>query len=164
MVNRKILKSYWALVISPPKNKSGILYNPSLDTFLLKKDLIEKYGLDKEFIKAKLFTLNSENKETVSTYKEIKVQDNFSWLKLWAITGRKHQLRKQLAYIGCSIIGDDKYGQKEKILRNNKKEKLQLHAREIIFKNPITDKLIKVKCSPPDHMKEFLNTGEINKF
>ena len=164
MVNRKILKSYWALVISPPKNKSGILYNPSSDTFLLKKDLIEKYGLDKEFIKAKLFTLNSENKETVSTYKEIKVQDNFSWLKLWAITGRKHQLRKQLADIGCPIIGDDKYGQKEKILRNNIKEKLQLHAREIIFKNPITDKLIKVKCSPPDHMKEFLNTGEINKF
>ena len=65
MVNRKILKSYWALVTSPPKNKSGILYNPSSDAFLLKKNLIEKYRLDKEFIKAKLFTLNSENKESV---------------------------------------------------------------------------------------------------
>ena len=164
MVDRKISKSYWALVKTPPKNKIGILYNPSSDTFILKKDLIEKYHLDKEYINAKLCSLNIEDKETVSTYKEIKVHDNYSWLKLWAITGRKHQLRKQLASIGCSIIGDDKYGQTEKMLRYNIKEKLQLHAREIIFTNPITDKLIKVKCSPPNHMKKFLNINEINKF
>ena len=164
MVDRKILKSYWALVNSSPKNKIGILYNPSSDTFILKKDLIEKYHLDKEYINAKLCSLNIEEKETVSTYKEIKVHNNYSWLKLWAITGRKHQLRKQLASIGCSIIGDDKYGQTEKMLRYNIKEKLQLHAREIIFTNPITDKLIKVKCSPPNHMKKFLNINEINKF
>ena len=58
----------------------------------------------------------------------------------------------------------EEIGQKVKILRNDKKEKLQLHAREIMFKNPLTKKLINIKCSPPDHMKEFLNTSEINKF
>ena len=164
MVDRKISKSYWALVKTPPKNKIGILYNPSSDTFILKKDLIEKYHLDKEYINAKLFTLHTEDKETVSIYKEIKVQDNFTWLKLLAVTGRKHQLRKQLTSIGCSIIGDMKYGQTEKLLSYNIKDKLQLHAREIIFNNPITGKLIKVKCSPPEHMKKLLDTDEIDKF
>ena len=164
MVDRKISKSYWALVNTPPENKIGILYNPSSDTLILKKDLIEKYRLDKEYINAKLFILNTEDKETVSIYKEIKVQDNFTWLKLLAVTGRKHQLRKQLASIGCCIIGDMKYNQTEKLLSNNIKEKLQLHAREIIFKNPITGKLIKVKCSPPEHMKKLLDINEIDKF
>ena len=53
---------------------------------------------------------------------------------------------------------------KKLVTDNNIKEKLQLHAREIIFKNPITDKLIKVKCPPPDHMKKFLHVDEINQF
>ena len=164
MIERKIIKSYWALVNNPPKNKIGILYNPLYNKFILKKELIKKYSIDNEFIKAKLYALNAEDKETVSTYKEIKlIQDNLSWIKLLAVTGRKHQLRKQLASIGCAISGDNKYGQTAQSFKRNRKEKLQLHAREITFINPITGEFIKVKCSPPEHMKKLLPSNEIEK-
>ena len=101
----------------------------------------------------------------VSAYKELKVNnENVSLLNLFAITGRKHQLRKQLAAIGYPIIGDKKYTKKSQLFKDNGKEKLQLHARGIIFQNPISGKLINVKCPPPVHMKKFLHVDEIDQF
>ena len=85
-------------------------------------------------------------------------------LNLFAVTGRKHQLRKQLAAIGYPIIGDMKYTKKSQLVTDNSKEKLQLHARGIIFQNPISGKLINVKCPPPLHMKKFLHVDEIDQF
>ena len=64
--------------------------------------------------------------KAVSNIKIIKSNDEYSYLELNPITGRKHQLRKQLLNIGSPIIGDDKY-----YLRNKKKVKtknLMLHA------------------------------------
>ena len=163
MTERKISKTYWALVQKSPKNKLGILYSPFLDNTLIKKDLIKKYSLEEEFNKAKFITLQSEQKETVSTYEEILViNNNYFLLKLLAVTGRKHQLRKQLAKIGSPILGDYKYGSTDNFFKK-RTERLQLHARKIIFLNPITGKLINVKCSPPDHMGKILYPSGINK-
>jgi len=76
-----------------------------------------------------------KNKKTiqkaVSNIKIIKSNDTYSYLELNPITGRKHQLRKQLLNIGCPIIGDDKY-----FLNNRKRIKtknLMLHAYKIKF-------------------------------
>ena len=81
------------------------------------------------------FFLEAEDKEMISTYKKLKIiNENVSLLNLFAVTGRKHQLRKQLAAIGYPIIGDMKYTKKSQLVTDNSKEKLQLHARGIIFK------------------------------
>ena len=66
--------------------------------------------------------------------------------------------------IGYPIIGDKKYTKKSQLVTDNGQEKLQLHARGIIFQNPISGKLINVKCPPPVHMKKFLHVDEIDEF
>ena len=69
--------------------------------------------------------------KAISNLKIIKSNENYSYLELNPITGRKHQLRKQLLNIGCPIIGDDKY-----FLNNRKKIKIKnimLHAYKIKF-------------------------------
>tara|TARA_Y200000002_G_scaffold315333_1_gene273371 strand:+ start:2219 stop:3118 length:900 start_codon:yes stop_codon:yes gene_type:complete len=69
--------------------------------------------------------------KAISNLKVIKSNDGYSYLELNPITGRKHQLRKQLLNIGCPIIGDDKY-----FLNNMKRIKnknLMLHAYKIKF-------------------------------
>ena len=163
MIERRIKKSYWALVNQSIKHKTGILYSPQKDESVLKKNIIYKYNLNKDYLNAKFFFLEAEDKEMVSTYKELKVYDeNVSLLNLFAVTGRKHQLRKQLAAIGYPIIGDSKYTKKPQLVTYNSKNKLQLHARGIIFQNPISGKLINVKCSPPTHMKKILDVDEID--
>ena len=165
MIERRIKKSYWALVNQSIKHKTGILYSPQKDESVLKKNIIYKYNLNKDYLNAKFHFLEAEDKEMVSTYKKLKVNnENVSLLNLFAVTGRKHQLRKQLAAIGYPIIGDKKYTIKSQLVTDNGKEKLQLHARGIIFQNPISGKLINVKCPPPVHMKKFLHVDEIDQF
>ena len=69
--------------------------------------------------------------KAISNLKILKSNEDFTYLELNPITGRKHQLRKQLLNIGCPIIGDDKY-----FLNNQKKIKtknLMLHAYKIKF-------------------------------
>ena len=75
------------------------------------------------------------NKKTVQTaisyLKILKSNDSFSYLELNPITGRKHQLRKQLLNIGNPIIGDDKYFDINK--KRLKFKNLMLHAYKIKF-------------------------------
>ena len=95
------------------------------------------YGKVEKFIKVMKDDLiyYEKNKKIVqkaiSNLKIIKSNDGYSYLELNPITGRKHQLRKQLLKIGSPIIGDDKY-----FLNNRKKIKsknLMLHAYKIKF-------------------------------
>ena len=69
--------------------------------------------------------------KAVSNLKIIKSNEGYSFLELNPITGRKHQLRKQLLEIGCPIIGDDRYflNDRKKIKTKN----LMLHAYKIKF-------------------------------
>ena len=71
------------------------------------------------------------SQKAVSNLKIIKSNEGYSYLELNPITGRKHQLRKQLLKIGCPIIGDDKYflTDRKRIKINN----LMLHAYKIKF-------------------------------
>ena len=69
--------------------------------------------------------------KAISNLKIIRSSEDYTFLELNPITGRKHQLRKQLLNIGCPIIGDDKY-----FLNNRKRIKiknLMLHAYKIKF-------------------------------
>ena len=106
---RKIHKTYLAIVYGKVKNSIKVM----------KDDLIY-YENNKKIVQ-----------KAISNLKIIKSNDGYSYLELNPITGRKHQLRKQLLKIGSPIIGDDKY-----FLNNRKKIKsknLMLHAYKIKF-------------------------------
>ena len=72
--------------------------------------------------------------KAISYLKVLKSSDSYSYVELNPITGRKHQLRKQLYNIGNPIVGDNKYFINRKL--NKKKSKnnnLMLHAYKIKF-------------------------------
>ena len=69
--------------------------------------------------------------KAISNLKIIKSNEGYSYLELNPITGRKHQLRKQLLNIGCPIIGDDKYFLNDR--KRIKIKNLMLHAYKIKF-------------------------------
>ncbi len=106
---RKIHKTYLAIVYGKVDNSIKIL----------KDDLVYYENNKKIYQRA------------VSNLKIIKSNDGFSYLELNPITGRKHQLRKQLLKIGCPIIGDDKYFLNDR--KRIKTKNLMLHAYKIKF-------------------------------
>lgn len=130
--SREITKSYLAVVKEKPANKSGQLVN-----YLLK---IEK--TNRSLIVSEQFK-NSQKAELI--YEVIAEIDNYFLLKIDLITGRHHQIRAQLAHIGCPIIGDNKYGYK----RSNRDRSIHLHSYQMSFIHPITKAEINIKAPLP---------------
>jgi len=81
-------------------------------------------------------------------YRTLKRDNDYSLLELEPFTGRTHQLRVHLAFIGHPILGDDKYG------KNNVFPRLALHAQCIGFIHPRTGNFMEFSCDIP---KEFNN-------
>ncbi len=82
-------------------------------------------------------------------YRTLKRTRDFSLLELEPFTGRTHQLRVHLAFLGHPILGDIKYG------KNNEFERLALHAQSIGFIHLRTGKFIDFSCDMPKELKEF---------
>ena len=115
---------------------------------------------DKGFMKNNLIRFDDTKKivENAETYYEILDKNNNStFIQLKPITGRKHQLRKQLFELGHSIIGDKKYNS-YKIQKNNKK--LMLHSYEIKFK--IKEKKYTFRATPPEYFRNMLKVKRLN--
>ena len=91
-------------------------------------------------------------------FKVIDKNSNSSLVEMKPITGRKHQLRKQLFNIGHSIYGDKKYKSITKTVGVNKE--LMLHAYEIRFM--IKDRKYTYKALLPDYFKQLLKTKRLN--
>ena len=88
----------------------------------------------------------------ITNYNVISSNNLFSFVELKPITGRKHQLRKQLSFMGNPIVGDNKYN----IIKKNKNQKkLMLHAYKIKFL--INNKKFNFKAELPDYFNNYLN-------
>ena len=74
------------------------------------------------------------------------VGDNYSLLEVELHTGRKHQIRVQLSYLGCPIKGDLKYGSK----RSNLDGSISLQSHRVIFKHPVSGQLIDITAPVPN--------------
>ena len=115
---------------------------------------------DKGLIRNNLIRYDETKKivEKAETYYEILDKNNNStFIQLKPITGRKHQLRKQLFDLGHSIIGDKKYNA-YKIKKNNKN--LMLHSYEIKFK--INEKKYTFRATPPQYFRNMLKVKRLN--
>ena len=92
--------------------------------------------------------LNGKEIESKLYFEVISKKNNFSYLEIDLITGRKHQIRKQFSDIGHSVVGDSKYGDK----KNN--TPLCLLSYEIEFE--YNNKIKKYKATIPDNFKTCL--------
>lgn len=126
-------KIYWAVVENIPSQKSG-----RLSHYLKKNEKQNKsYAHDNEV---------KGSKHAVLHYKWIASSDKYHLLEVELETGRHHQIRCQLATIGCVIKGDVKYGAR----RSNKDGSIHLHARKLSFEHPTTKEMISVVAPVPE--------------
>ena len=107
-------------------------------------------------IRGNLIKYEKEKKITelaITNYDVISSNNLFSFVELKPITGRKHQLRKQLSFIGNPIVGDSKYNIIK--YKNKNEKKLMLHAYNIKFM--INSKKFNFKAEIPDYFNKYLN-------
>jgi 23S rRNA pseudouridine1911/1915/1917 synthase len=127
---RKIRKTYWAIVKNAPPAGSG-----TLEHYLVRDTAKNKsIAYDREV---------PDSQKAVLSYKVIAQNAGYYYLEIDLQTGRHHQIRAQLAKIGCPIKGDLKYGYE----RANDDAGINLHARSIEFIHPVT-KILTVITAP----------------
>jgi Pseudouridylate synthases, 23S RNA-specific len=125
-------KTYLALCIGTPPEPKGELRH-----FLLKD---EKRNVVAAFIRPR-----PDAKESITRYELLgKVGGNYC-LRITPLTGRPHQIRAQLAAIGCSILGDLKYGSPQALPDAS----VGLHSWKLSFVHPVRQELLSVEAPLP---------------
>lgn len=135
---KSIRKTYWAIVQGAPKIPEARLENY----------LIRNEAQNKSYI-AKTQKLNEERKDAklaILNYRTLVKGEHYTLLEINLETGRHHQIRCQLAEIGCPVKGDLKYGAK----RSNPDGGICLHARQIEFVHPVSKQNICIIAPVPD--------------
>lgn len=139
---KEVSKEYWAIVEEKPPLEEGELIN------WLKKN--------QEKNRSRAYEIEvKESKKAILNYQLVGRSKNYFYLKINPLTGRHHQIRVQLSFMGCSIKGDVKYGAK----RTNKDGGIHLFAKSISFIHPVKKELLTISANPPiDPLwNEFLN-------
>ena len=128
-----IRKTYWALVKELPPDEKGTLIHYIIRNKKTKRSYAsfdERHG----------------SKKAVLHYRHMASSDRYHLLEIDLETGRHHQIRCQLAAIGCPIRGDLKYGYP----RSNPNGGISLHARKIQFQHPVKNIEINIIAPLPD--------------
>lgn len=124
--NKKLTKTYLALVSGQMNNKNGIIdYKIASDRHVNGKMIVSKNG-----------------KSAFTSYEVLKSNINQSLLRVKIETGRTHQIRVHLSSIGYPIIGDEIYGKKSST-------PLQLQAETVTFYHPFMKKSLTIKVRLP---------------
>lgn len=131
--NRETEKTYWAVVKNkPPKHEDNLVH-------FLKRN--EKNNTSKAHIKEV-----PDSKKASLNYKIIAELKNYVALEIDLHTGRHHQIRSQLAAIGCPIKGDLKYG----FDRSNPDGGIHLHARKLKLIHPVSKETLEIIAPTPE--------------
>ncbi len=126
-------KTYWAITQNCPAEPEATL----TDWIRRNEKQNKSYAYDREV---------PNSKKAMLHYKVIGRSDNYTLVEVNLMTGRHHQIRCQLANIGCPIKGDLKYGAR----RSNPDGSISLLARRIEFVHPVSKEHIMVEAPLPD--------------
>lgn len=135
----EVHKTYWALVQGKPLQKEALLVDWLVSDGRMNKTFVTDQGAKD----AKLSRLK---------YKTIAEGDRYTLLEVTLLTGRKHQIRAQLANIGCPIKGDLKYGSK----RSNPDGGISLQSHSIEFIHPVSKQEIRLELPPTEEMRKII--------
>ncbi|MCH5215497.1 MAG: RluA family pseudouridine synthase [Muribaculaceae bacterium] len=131
--NGDVHKTYWAITKDCPEKESDLLTHYITTT--------ERNNKSYAHLEPK-----PGSQKAVLRYKVIAKSDNYNLIEVELLTGRKHQIRVQLAAIGCPINGDLKYGAK----RSNPDGSISLLARNVKFVHPVSKETVDVTAPVPD--------------
>jgi 23S rRNA pseudouridine1911/1915/1917 synthase len=133
----EVHKTYWAIVRREGVRKEGDEWQ-TLEHWLVRNEKQNKsYAYDHEKPNAK---------KAVLKYRVLSHSDNYSLLEVQLLTGRHHQIRCQLAAMGCPIKGDLKYGAP----RSNPDGSISLLSRRVEFVHPVSKETIIAETPLPD--------------
>jgi 23S rRNA pseudouridine1911/1915/1917 synthase len=130
---KSIKKTYLAIVKNIPPDTEGTL----IHYIIRNKKNNRSYAYKDE---------RRGSKKGILHYKHIASSDRYHLLEIDLETGRHHQIRCQLAVIGCPVRGDLKYGYN----RSNPNGGISLHSRQITFKHPVKDEILNLTAPTPD--------------
>ncbi len=128
----EVEKIYWAIVKNRPKEEEGELVH-----WLTRNEKQNKsYAHDSEV---------PDSKKAILRYRLINHSEHYYLLEVRLLTGRHHQIRCQLAKMGCPIKGDLKYGSP----RSNEDGGISLHSRRMSFIHPVSKEKIALEAPVP---------------
>lgn len=131
--NGDVHKTYWAIVKNRPKEVEGTLTH-----WIVRNEKQNKsYAYDREV---------KNSKKAILHYKVIGASERYTLIEVQLMTGRHHQIRCQLAKMGCPIKGDLKYGSE----RSNPDGSICLLSRFVEFVHPVSKQTIKAAAPLPD--------------
>ena len=136
--HEQIRKTYWAIVSTDKGHRLVDKEEVRLENYLWRNEKLNKSFVVKAGTK--------DAKRAVLTYRAIAQSERYTLLEINLETGRHHQIRCQLAAIGCPIKGDLKYGAK----RSNADGGISLHARKIAFIHPVSKQDIVITAPVPE--------------
>ena len=142
----EVQKRYWAIVTARPPKESDTLEHYLVRNEQQNKSYVARQGAATRG--AKLARLS---------YRLLASGEHYHLLEIELHTGRHHQIRCQLAHMGCSIKGDLKYGAE----RSNPDGGISLHARRIAFTHPISGRSVEIVAPVPagDALWKALSEG-----
>jgi len=135
---RQVKKTYWAIATGRVEPPSGQLVD-----FLAKDEQNKRMAI---VVGSGKRGKNSQAKaqEAKLSYRRLKVIGDDSLLEIALETGRKHQIRLQLAARGHPIVGDRKYGSKRAFQSG-----IALHCRRLVIEHPVKKTLLTLEAPPP---------------
>jgi len=148
--DHQIDKKYIAVCHGRPGKKSGVIEAKLIKT-------LERNSGTK-------VTVDENGQPSKSHYAVLQSTGRLSTLLVTINTGRTHQIRVHLAHIGCPVVGDVRYGDKDldKALFMNKNisHRLYLHAHFISFIHPLDNKCLTLSAPVPDEFSELMKSTE----
>jgi len=133
--SREMQKRYWAITVQKPEPESAQLQHYILRNEKQNRSYIYPYP-------------KSGAKEALLNYRYVGGSERYHFVEVELLTGRHHQIRAQMAAIGCPVKGDLKYGAP----RSNPDGGISLHARSLSFIHPVKKVLIEVVAPAPEEV------------
>lgn len=144
--DRKVKKTYLAIVHGEPKLAEAII----------------KLPIERNPKQPQTFRVGPSGKYAETAYRVVSTSPHglYSLLELKPVTGRTHQLRVHLTYIGCPIVGDNLYPEKQKVAPSSR---LLLHAAELEITLPGNRERVTFRAPLPKDFDDFLRKQGLKK-
>ena len=116
--------------------------------------MITSYLVENSALRMYSVTDPTQGKYAKTGYRVIRKSSDYSLLEIDLFTGRKNQIRVHLADQGCPVVGDKKYGEKEKGIK-----RLALHALTLTFTHPFSKEKMTFETKIPPYFNYLLRNG-----
>jgi len=135
---QRFKKTYYAVVCGTLPEKEGVI-----TSYLAENSIYKMYSVDDP----------KKGKLARTGYKVLRESKKYSLLEIDLLTGRKNQIRAHFFEKGCPVVGDKKYGKKEK-----GSKRLALHAVSITILHPHTKEKMTLEATVPAYFNSLLNS------